>query len=97
MEQRKDRITIVAASDDRYAPLLYELIRSIRDKPRSAGIDISIISTGMSTKLAGLFRELADNFTEGRWDMKVSEGRVRGREWLKGRSAKLYLPDYFPD
>ncbi len=97
MEQHKDRITIVAAADDRYAPLLYELIRSIRDKPQSAGIDISIISTGMSTSVAEVFRGLADNFTEGRWDMKVSESRVQGREWLKGRSAKLYLPDYFPD
>jgi len=38
MNQHKNKVTIVTASDDRYAPLLYELIRSIRDKPESAGI-----------------------------------------------------------
>jgi len=96
MSQHQNKVTIVTASDDRYAPLLYELIRSIRDKPESSGIDISVIATGMSQHLAELFSGLADNLVDGHWTIKISKWRFRNREWLQGRAAKPYLPDYFP-
>jgi len=96
MNRRQNKVTIVTAADDRYAPLLYELIRSIRDKPESAGIDISVIATGMSQAMAELFSGLADNLVDGYWTIKISKWRMRNREWLQGRAAKPYLPDYFP-
>ena len=90
------RVTIVTSSDDRYAPLLFELIDSIRIHPQSKSLDVSVISAGMSEEVASQARERADNFAEGRWDLPVSERRYRGREWLKGRTVKVFLPDYFP-
>jgi len=96
MNQQHNKVTIVTASDDRYAPLLYELIRSIRDKPESADIDISVIATGMSPVIAELFSELADNLVDGYWTIKVPGWRMRNRKWLQARAAKPYLPDYFP-
>jgi hypothetical protein len=96
MSRNRNKVTIVTASDDRYAPLLCELIRSIRDKPESEGIDISVIATGMSQAMAELFSGLVDNLVAGYWTIRVSKWRMRKGEWLQGRAAKPYLPDYFP-
>lgn len=92
----KGKATIVMSSDDRYAPLLYELVRSIRDKPQSKCIDISVISAGMSPEIFEFFRATVDNLVHGIWDVQVSAHRMRHRKWLQGRSVKPYLPKYFP-
>ena len=91
------RVTIVSSSDDRYAPLLLELIESIRAHPQSASVDISVISAGMSDRYARRVAEAADNFAEGRWHLPLSKRRFRGREYLKARIVKLFLPEYFQD
>lgn len=91
-----DRVTIVSGADDRYAPLLSELIDSIRAHPQSQSFDISVISTGMSEGQAALLRDRVENFAEGEWHLPVSKRRYRGREWLKGRIVKMFMSDYFP-
>jgi len=90
------RVTIVSSADDRYAQLLFELIDSIRAHPQSQGVDVSVISAGMSAPVAAEARARADNFAEGRWHYPGVEKRYRGQDWLKGRLAKVFLPEYFP-
>lgn len=90
------RITLVSSSDDRYAPLLFELIASIRAHPQSAAVDVSVVSAGMSAPIAEEAKARADNFAEGRWHYPGFDKRYGGREWLQGRLVKAFLPEYFP-
>ena len=88
------RVTIVSGADDRYAPLLIELIDSFKAHPQSKSIDFSVISTGMGD--AAEVRGRVANFAEGRWHLPISERRYRGREWLKARIVKVFMTEYFP-
>lgn len=90
------RVTIVSSSDDRYAPLLLELIDSVKAHPQSKNVDFSVISAGMSEPVAAQVKEKVENFAEGRWHYPGFEKRFRGRDWLKGRVVKVFLSDYFP-
>lgn len=90
------KVTIVSSSDDRYAPLLLELIESIRAHPQSQSVDLSVISAGMTDAVAREVRERVDNFAEGHWHYPGFERRFAKREWLKGRIVKMFLPEYFP-
>lgn len=93
------RIALVTGSDDAYAPLALELIRSIRalmphDPARR--YDVNVISLGLGEEAGARLRAEADRWAEGRWDIALPEHRRRGRGWLVGRVAKLFPPSYFP-
>ena len=90
------RVTIVSSSDDRYAPLLFELIDSVRAHPELASVDLSVISAGMSEPVAAQMKARVENFAEGLWHFPGFEKRYGGRDWLKGRLVKVFLSDYFP-
>lgn len=93
----KPRVTIVSSSDDRYAPLLLELIDSVKAHPESRSVDFSVISAGMSEAVAAQTRKRVKNFADGQWHLPLSKRRYQGREWLKGRIVKAFMPEYFPD
>lgn len=96
---KPEKVALVTAADDRYAPLALELIASIRaampavDRQR---VEIAVISLGLGEAWRGRLAEAADRIAEGRWDLPLPERRRRGRGWLMGRIVKLFPPAYFP-
>lgn len=94
-----ERVALVTAADDRYAPLALELIASIRAAMPAAErqrVEIAAISLGLGADWRERLAGAADRIVEGRWDLELPERRRRGRGWLMGRIAKLFPPSYFP-
>ncbi|WP_299437153.1 hypothetical protein [uncultured Rhodospira sp.] len=90
------RVTIVTGADDRYAPLAEELIASVRAHRALDGIDLSLISTGMSPETAERLRSQVENVADGRWNIDTAGRRAGQRDWLMARVNKLFTRDYFP-
>lgn len=90
------RICIVSAADDRYAPMLFELIDSLRAHPQGATVHIGVVSTGMSDAVKAQAEAKADSVVEGFWPDARCAKKARGRDWLLGRVVKLFLPESFP-
>ncbi len=91
----KDTI-VVTATDDRYAPMALELIRSLRDFPQGQQVAVGVIGLACSPQVEAELRAAADAFEPGRWDIAVSARRFQGRERLIARVAKLFINTYFP-
>lgn len=93
---RQPRVTIVSASDETYAPLLDELIGSVRAHAVLDDIDLSILSTGMSDETKARLRPRVQTLVDGRWDIAQAGHKARGRTWLMGRVAKLFIREHVP-
>lgn len=91
-----DRKIVCTATDDGYAEMALELIASLRGFPQSAGLEIGVIGLNCSPEVEARLRAAADRFEPGRWDIAVRAGRVKGRDWLIARVAKLFIDRYFP-
>lgn len=92
----RSRTVIVTGADDGYAPMALELIRSIRDFPEGQSLCVGVIGFGCREPVAARLRAEADFYVSGQWDIALSERRTRGRDWLMGRIAKLFINKYFP-
>jgi hypothetical protein len=97
MSTHKPRVTIVSSSDETYAPLLEDLIASIRAHRALDWIDVSVVSHGMTAETEARVRGTVENFAQGRWNIEQAGKRAGDRDWLMGRVVKLFMSDYFPD
>jgi hypothetical protein len=90
------RVTIVTGADDGYAPLADDLIASVRAHRALDGIDLSLISTGMSPPVLERLRPRVENLADGAWNIDAAGRRAGDRDWLMARVNKLFTRDYFP-
>jgi lipopolysaccharide biosynthesis glycosyltransferase len=87
---------IVSLADSNYFELLNELVDSIKSFEKSKDTAICILDAGLSEKQREILSKKVDEIKPAEWDIKLSTLRVRGREWLKAMTARVYLPKYFP-
>ena len=88
--------TIVSLADSNYYELLNELIDSIKSFKESSNVAICILDAGLSEDQKNLLSKKVDQIKRAEWDIKVSEQKVRGKEWLKSQVSRAFLPKYFP-
>ena len=87
---------IVSLADANYFPLLEELIDSIKRFKESENVGICILDAGLSDVQKKKILSKVDEIRPAEWDIKVSEYKVKGREWLKSQVSRAFLPKYFP-
>ena len=89
--------TIVSLADSNYFPLLDELIDSIKQFEESKDIAICVLDAGLSEEQKNKLLSKVDEIKSAEWDIKVSENKIKGREWLKSQVSRAFLPKYFPN
>jgi len=89
--------TIVSLADSNYFPLLEELINSIKRFEESKDTAICVLDAGLSEEQKNKLSSKVDEIKSAEWDIKVSESKIKGREWLKSQVSRAFLPKYFPN
>ena len=88
---------IISLADSNYFELLNELIDSIKRFDQSKDIAICILDAGLNKDQIEILEKKVDQIKKAEWDIKVSEIKIKGREWLKSQVSRAFLPKYFPD
>ena len=89
-------IAIVSLADSNYFELLNELVESIKSFEQSNEVKICIMDAGLKEEQIKILENKVDQIKKAEWDIKVSDSRIKGREWLKSQVSRAFLPKYFP-
>ena len=73
---------IVSLADANYFNLLDELIDSIKSFKESSEVAICILDAGLTNEQKNILEKKVDEIKTAEWDIKVSEFKVRGKEWF---------------
>jgi lipopolysaccharide biosynthesis glycosyltransferase len=89
-------IAIITGADAAYAGMLEECLRSIRNKPESRQIDLTLglLDVGLGPHRARL-AALADDIVEPGWDIDFP-ARPETPGYYRAMFARPFLPRYFP-
>ena len=88
--------TIISLADSNYFELLNELIDSIKQFEESKNTAICIMDAGLTGEQKSILSLKVDEIKPADWDIKVSNFKIKGREWLKSQVSRAFLPKYFP-
>jgi hypothetical protein len=86
---------IVTGADNRYAPLMRELLQSIRSKPQSAGVDLGVLDCGLETADRDWCRAQGARLVEPGVDVRFGAG-LAVAPGFRAMTARPYLRRYFP-
>jgi len=90
-------IAIVSLSDSNYFHLLEDLINSINRFEQSKNVKICILDAGMTQDQIKKIEKKVYIIKKAKWDIEVSNLRIKNREWLKSQICRPFLPEYFPE
>ena len=97
MKLSNQKVAIVSLADKNYFHLLEDLINSINRFQQSKDLKICILDAGMSQEQLKKIENKVFKIKKAEWDIKVSENRIKNREWLKSQVCRPFLPNYFPE
>lgn len=89
------KCTIVSFSDEKYFPLLKELISSIRDLDVAGKCGISILNGGMRDDQLREISDQVSNMKNAEWDFDLPHLK-KEPEYRKAFTCRPFLPKYFP-
>ena len=89
------KITIATASSAEYFHFVQGMILSVRDKPQSKDIDISLYDLGLTAEQLDWMKDYVNNIEKPQWEFGLSD-KDGLREPFKAVLAKPLLPKYFP-
>lgn len=87
---------IISLADSKYFDLINELVNSIKRFKQSEEVAICIMDAGLTNDQINILKNKVDEIKKAEWDIKVSDFKVKGREWLKSQVSRAFLPNYFP-
>lgn len=93
---QNSKIALISSSDSNYYAMLREWVHSIRRFPESQGMDICILDAGMTEDQ---HKEISKDVTKvisPDWPRKLSNNRIKGREFCKACVNRPFLRDLFP-
>lgn len=86
---------IVSSSDNKYFHLLKELFLSLKKNNILDDYHFAVLNTGMDEEQINYLKENNIKIRDAKWDAKVPQYKILGRDHLKTQVARAYLPDYF--
>ena len=88
---------IVSSCDSKYFHLLKELFLSIKKTNLFNEYDFAVLDTGMDLNQLNYLKDNKVIIAKARWDVKVPQYKILGRNHLKTQTARAFLPNYFPN
>jgi hypothetical protein len=89
------KITIATASSAEYFHFVQGMILSVRDKPESKDIHVSVYDLGLTAEQLDWMKDYVNNIEKPQWEFGLSP-KDGLREPFKAVLAKPLLPKYFP-
>src|SRR5437764_15454557 len=89
------KITIASASSAEYFHFVHGMILSVRDKPQSKNVHISLYDLGLTAEQLAWMKDYVDNVAKPEWEFGLS-AQDGLREPFKAVLAKPLLRKYFP-
>ena len=86
------KVIIITFSDSKYFQLLKELILSIKRFPQSSEVSIGVLDGGLEIDQIEFLRKHTDLIVKSEWDIKVSNSKILGRDYLKNGVNRAFLP-----
>ncbi|MGE0769259.1 MAG: hypothetical protein AB7L90_22670 [Hyphomicrobiaceae bacterium] len=86
---------IITGADSRYAPLMRELILSLRKFPRSAEYDLGVLDCGLDAGDQDWCRSQGASIVEPAWDVTFGPG-MKPAPTFRAMTARPHLRRYFP-
>jgi len=91
------KTALITSADNRYYPLLCELLASIRRHPQSASLTaIGVIDAGLTLDQRAALTKDGCAVVDGIWPIPLSKRRLAGRDFLKACVSRPFIPDLFP-
>ena len=92
------KICLITSADQRYTPLLRELLASIHAHPQAGRTfaGIGIIDAGLAPETRRELQQGGCLVADGIWPVELSEKRIGGREFLKACVSRPFIPQLFP-
>lgn len=90
------RWIITTEADARYAPLVDELIASIRASEVGRQAAIGLLDLGLAQEQRERYRAAGVKVRAAHWDYPVGHFAAPPPSYLKGITARTFLPRYFP-
>ncbi|HEY8964218.1 MAG TPA: glycosyl transferase family 8 [Alphaproteobacteria bacterium] len=92
------KICLVTSADQKYTPLLQELLASIHAHPQAGRTfsGIGIIDAGLSPETRQELVAGGCLVADGIWPIPLSDKRINGREFLKACVSRPFIPQLFP-
>ena len=90
------KITIATASTAEYFHFVQGMILSVREKPQSKDLHISLYDLGLTTEQLAWMKDYVNNIVKPEWEFGLS-GKDGFREPFRAILAKPLLRKYFPD
>ena len=89
------KITIASASSAEYFHFLQGMVLSVRDKPQSKDIHISLYDLGLTAEQLSWLGDYVDNIVKPEWEYGLT-AKDGMRDPFRAILAKPLLPKYFP-
>lgn len=89
------KITIASASSAEYFHFLQGMILSVRDKPQSKEVDISLYDLGMTAEQLAWLKPHVNNIVQPKWEYGLTADSGF-KDPFRAILARPMLPDYFP-
>lgn len=86
---------IVTGADQRYAPLMREMILSLRSHPKSASVDLGVLDCGLDAEHRDWCRRQGAHVIEPGWDVAFRTG-LSVAPSFRAMTARPHLKRYFP-
>jgi len=86
---------IVSSADSKYFHLLSELYLSLESNNILDEYNFGILDTGLKNNEREYFKERGAIIKKAKWNVEVSNYKIRKRDHLKTQVARAFLPDYF--
>lgn len=92
------RVCLVTSADQKYTPLLRELLASIHAQPQAGRTfaGMGIIDAGLSPDTREELQAGGCLVADGIWPIPLSAKRIGGREFLKACVSRPFIPQLFP-
>jgi len=91
------KTALITSADNRYYPLLRELLASVRRHPQSTALAaIGIIDAGLTPEQRAALIKDGCTVVDGIWPIPLSKRRLAGRDFLKACVSRPFIPDLFP-
>ena len=89
------KVTIASASSAEYFHFLQGMVLSVRDRPESKDIDISLYDLGLTDEQLAWLGGYVNNIVKPKWEYGLTE-KSGMRDPFRAILAKPLLPKYFP-
>ena len=91
-----NKTVIVSAGDQKYFPLLKELIDSILVHDQSRNVDIAVMNVGMTFEQVSDIKSRGVLVVEPEWPCYISPKKIEGKEYLRACVCRPFINKIFP-